>query len=79
MTFDLTIDINSLSDFPSFAGLPNAVKLAASGGKPSVAVAASAHPPVLWSSRRKPGKCRIYIRINSRAQIPTFSISNVSP
>ncbi|XP_046832807.1 dual 3',5'-cyclic-AMP and -GMP phosphodiesterase 11 isoform X1 [Vespa crabro] len=35
--------------------LPNAVKLAASGGKPSVAVASSAHPPVLWSSRRKPG------------------------
>ncbi|XP_012059064.1 PREDICTED: uncharacterized protein LOC105622253 [Atta cephalotes] len=33
----------------------NAVKLAASGGNPSSAIAASAHPPVLWSSRRKPG------------------------
>ncbi|XP_068968084.1 dual 3',5'-cyclic-AMP and -GMP phosphodiesterase 11-like isoform X2 [Bombus flavifrons] len=33
----------------------NAVKLAASAGNPSAAVAASAHPPVLWSSRRKPG------------------------
>ncbi|XP_071633561.1 dual 3',5'-cyclic-AMP and -GMP phosphodiesterase 11 isoform X2 [Temnothorax longispinosus] len=35
----------------------NAVKLAASGGNPAAAaaVAASAHPPVLWSSRRKPG------------------------
>ncbi|XP_076752724.1 dual 3',5'-cyclic-AMP and -GMP phosphodiesterase 11 isoform X1 [Xylocopa sonorina] len=32
----------------------NAVKLAASAGNPSAAVAASAHPPVLWSSRRKP-------------------------
>ncbi|XP_047362344.1 dual 3',5'-cyclic-AMP and -GMP phosphodiesterase 11-like isoform X2 [Vespa velutina] len=39
----------------TYYGLPNAVKLAASGGKPSVAVASSAHPPVLWSSRRKPG------------------------
>ncbi|CAK9810848.1 hypothetical protein ANTPLA_LOCUS6699 [Anthophora plagiata] len=35
----------------------NTVKLAASTGNPSAAVAASAHPPVLWSSRRKPGKC----------------------
>ncbi|KAG7205539.1 hypothetical protein KM043_007517 [Ampulex compressa] len=34
----------------------NAVKLAASAGNPAAAVAASAHPPVLWSSRRKPGK-----------------------
>lgn len=34
----------------------NAVKLAASAGNPSAAVAASAHPPVLWSSRRKPGE-----------------------
>ncbi|XP_029158686.1 dual 3',5'-cyclic-AMP and -GMP phosphodiesterase 11-like isoform X1 [Nylanderia fulva] len=33
----------------------NAVKLAASGGNPAAAVAASAHPPVLWSSRRKHG------------------------
>lgn len=39
-----------------FAGSRNAVKLAASGGNPAAAVAASAHPPVLWSSRRKPGK-----------------------
>ncbi|XP_076752726.1 dual 3',5'-cyclic-AMP and -GMP phosphodiesterase 11 isoform X3 [Xylocopa sonorina] len=35
-------------------GTRNAVKLAASAGNPSAAVAASAHPPVLWSSRRKP-------------------------
>ncbi|KZC08927.1 hypothetical protein WN55_00318 [Dufourea novaeangliae] len=39
----------------------NAVKLAASAGNPTAALAASAHPPVLWSSRRKPGKC-IHIR-----------------
>ncbi|XP_024939186.1 dual 3',5'-cyclic-AMP and -GMP phosphodiesterase 11 isoform X3 [Cephus cinctus] len=37
------------------AGSRNAVKLAASAGNPAAAVAASAHPPVLWSSRRKPG------------------------
>nr|KAF7404073.1 hypothetical protein H0235_014767 [Vespula pensylvanica] len=46
------LDVNL--DAKILDGFPNAVKLAASGGKPSVAVAASAHPPVLWSSRRKP-------------------------
>lgn len=35
-----------------FAGSRNAVKLAANGANPAAA-AASAHPPVLWSSRRK--------------------------
>ena len=45
-------------------GTRNAVKLAASAGNPSAAVAASAHPPVLWSSRRKPGKF-MYTRIIS--------------
>jgi len=39
-----------------FTGSRNAIKLAASGGNSAAAVAASAHPPVLWSSRRKPGK-----------------------
>lgn len=38
------------------SGTRNAVKLAASAGNPTAAVAAAAHPPVLWSSRRKPGK-----------------------
>ncbi|XP_026667667.1 dual 3',5'-cyclic-AMP and -GMP phosphodiesterase 11 isoform X2 [Ceratina calcarata] len=37
-----------------YFGTRNAVKLAASAGNPSAAVAAAAHPPVLWSSRRKP-------------------------
>lgn len=48
--------------FDFVLGTRNAVKLAASAGNPSAAVAASAHPPVLWSSRRKPGKS-ICIRI----------------
>lgn len=44
-----------------FAGSRNAVKLAASGGTPAAAIAASAHPPVLWSSRRKPGKSSTFL------------------
>ncbi|XP_023290420.1 dual 3',5'-cyclic-AMP and -GMP phosphodiesterase 11 isoform X2 [Orussus abietinus] len=39
-------------------GSRNAAKLAATGSNPgavAAAVAAAAHPPVLWSSRRKPG------------------------
>ena len=48
--------------FDFVLGTRNAVKLAASAGNPSAAVAASAHPPVLWSSRRKPGKS-ICIRV----------------
>jgi len=43
------------------AGSRNAVKLAASGGNPAAAVPGSAHPPVLWSSRRKPGKSSFFL------------------
>lgn len=43
------------------AGSRKSIKLAASAGNPVLAAAAAAaaapaHPPVLWSSRRKPGK-----------------------
>ncbi|XP_063975881.1 dual 3',5'-cyclic-AMP and -GMP phosphodiesterase 11 isoform X3 [Diachasmimorpha longicaudata] len=59
-------------------GSRNAVKLAASAGNPVVAAApaaATAHPPVLWSSRRKPG---LYLQHRSIAE-PRMTAETAAP
>ncbi|XP_017876579.2 dual 3',5'-cyclic-AMP and -GMP phosphodiesterase 11 isoform X8 [Ceratina calcarata] len=63
-----------------YFGTRNAVKLAASAGNPSAAVAAAAHPPVLWSSRRKPDLSYFLLGLHLRSiEEPRMTAETAAP